>query len=429
MLRYFRINILTIQILSFWAIAGILFSPSLYILVPLSVLYFSNQNKYQLLFFGFWFILILSDSRNAWSSAANVKIIYILLLLYFFLVSLKRFRFKSTFVVPFVPFILASIISIAFSVDFFVSVQKTLSYILILIVVPVYTKQLLHENKYLFLYNLVWFGAFILLSGLALKIAAPGFVTLAERFTGILGNPNGLGIFLILYTMLWLIIKYYYPQLFSIKDRRIITLLIFLSLILCASRGAMFSIAMFYAMEKSITAKNPLIMVAVLISGVGFFFVDNIVDLLYKWGIGEYFRAQTLEKAGGRTVAFEFAWKEIKLSPIFGRGFGYTEYIFHREDIEKMLNDLNHQGNTHNSYMTIIMDTGFVGFVTFLLGWLYNFGIAIKKSAFAFPVLVIALISTNIESWLAASLNPFTIVLIIILTLLTEYKFLNSNKT
>jgi O-antigen ligase len=191
----------------------------------------------------------------------------------------------------------------------------------------------------------------------------------------------------------------------------------------------MFSIAMFYAMEKSITAKNPLIMVAVLISGVGFFFVDNIVDLLYKWGIGEYFRAQTLEKAGGRTVAFEFAWKEIKLSPIFGRGFGYTEYIFHREDIEKMLNDLNHQGNTHNSYMTIIMDTGFVGFVTFLLGWLYNFGIAIKKSAFAFPVLVIALISTNIESWLAASLNPFTIVLIIILTLLTEYKFLNSNKT
>jgi O-antigen ligase len=420
---------LTIQILGFWAIAGILFSPSLYILVPLSVLYFSNQNKYQLLFFGFWFILILSDSRNAWSSAANVKIIYILLLLYFFLVSLKRFRFKSTFVVPFVPFILASIISIAFSVDFFVSVQKTLSYILILIVVPVYTKQLLHENKYLFLYNLVWFGAFILLSGLALKIAAPGFVTLAERFTGILGNPNGLGIFLILYTMLWLIIKYYYPQLFSIKDRRIITLLIFLSLILCASRGAMFSIAMFYAMEKSITAKNPLIMVAVLISGVGFFFVDNIVDLLYKWGIGEYFRAQTLEKAGGRTVAFEFAWKEIKLSPIFGRGFGYTEYIFHREDIKKMLNDLNHQGNTHNSYMTIIMDTGFVGFVTFLLGWLYNFGIAIKKSAFAFPVLVIALISTNIESWLAASLNPFTIVLIIILTLLTEYKFLNSNKT
>ncbi len=429
MLRYFRINILTIQILGFWAIAGILFSPSLYILVPLSVLYFSNQNKYQLLFFGFWFILILSDSRNAWSSASNVKIIYILLLLYFFLVSLKRFRFKSTFVVPFVPFILASIISIAFSVDFFVSVQKTLSYILILIVVPVYTKQLLHENKYLFLYNLVWFGAFILLSGLALKIAAPGFVTLAERFTGILGNPNGLGIFLILYTMLWLIIKYYYPQLFSIKDRRIITLLIFLSLILCASRGAMFSIAMFYAMEKSITAKNPLIMVAVLISGVGFFFVDNIVDLLYKWGIGEYFRAQTLEKAGGRTVAFEFAWKEIKLSPIFGRGFGYTEYIFHREDIEKMLNDLNHQGHAHNSYMTIIMDTGFVGFVTFLLGWLYNFGIAIKKSAFAFPVLVIALISTNIESWLAASLNPFTIVLIIILTLLTEYKFLNSNKT
>jgi len=429
MLRYFRINILTIQILGFWAIAGILFSPSLYILVPLSVLYFSNQNKYQLLFFGFWFILILSDSRNAWSSAANVKIIYILLLLYFFLVSLKRFRFKSTFVVPFVPFILASIISIAFSVDFFVSVQKTLSYILILIVVPVYTKQLLHENKYLFLYNLVWFGAFILLSGLALKIAAPGFVTLAERFTGILGNPNGLGIFLILYTMLWLIIKYYYPQLFSIKDRRIITLLIFLSLILCASRGAMFSIAMFYAMEKSITAKNPLIMVAVLISGVGFFFVDNIVDLLYKWGIGEYFRAQTLEKAGGRTVAFEFAWKEIKLSPIFGRGFGYTEYIFHREDIEKMLNDLNHQGHAHNSYITIIMDTGFIGFATFLLGWLYNFGIAIKKSPFAFPVLIVALISTNIESWLAASLNPFTIVLIIILTLLTEYKFLNSNKT
>jgi len=180
-----------------------------------------------------------------------------------------------------------------------------------------------------------------------------------------------LGIFLILYTMLWLIIKHYYPQLFSVKDRRLITILIFLSLFLCASRGAMFSIAMFYAMEKSITAKNPLIMVGVLIAGIGFLFIDNLADLLYKWGIGEYFRAQTLEKAGGRTVAFEFAWKEIKLSPIFGRGFGYTEYIFHRDDIAKMLNDLNHQGNTHNSYMTVIMDTGFVGFACFLLGWPY----------------------------------------------------------
>jgi len=427
-LKYIKHNKQYINILAVWFVAGFLFSPLLYALVPATILTLSGKNKYLIAFLGFWFILILSDARGGFSSAGIVKIIYILILLYF-LTQNKNILNRNTQYKTFIPFIGIAVISMVSSPTPMIAVQKTLSYFLILFIVPSFVSYLLKTNKRLFLLGLVYTGALVLLIGFIMRFIAPNFANYASRFSGVFGNPNGLGIFTILFSMLWMIIKYYYPKLFTKKDRYLINALIILSVLMAASRGALLAVFMFYALDYSVRNKNPFILIGVILIFISTMFIDNIVDWLYSIGLGKYLRAQTLESGSGRLVAFEFAWEQIKLNPIFGKGFGYSEYWFHLDEIKEILGALNHQGNTHNSHLTVLMDTGFVGFFAFIFAWGSFIKKTIKNSLFGFPVLIVILFSSNIEAWLAASLNPFTIILIIILTLLTNKNFLQNKIT
>ncbi|HLW08309.1 MAG TPA: hypothetical protein VKY45_12190, partial [Marinilabiliaceae bacterium] len=68
-------------------------------------------------------------------------------------------------------------------------------------------------------------------------------------------------------------------------------------------------------------------------------------------------------------------------------------------------------------------DTGLVGLVLFCVGWLVNFFRASKLTPMVWALLFGMLLSISVESWLVASLNPFTIILVIILTLLSDENF------
>lgn len=408
-----------------WFIAGFVFSPLLFALIPMVLFSLKASNKFEIFLLGFWVTLIFSDARGAFESAALVKIMYILILLYYAYINGIIIKI-NTFYKSFIPFIGLSIISLAFSPVIFTSLQKTLSYFLIILIIPGFISFLLLKNKLSLLLGLVYTGALVLLVGFVLWPIAPDFATYAGRFSGLFGNPNGLGIFSVLFLILWRIIHYYYPFLFSKRDTYLINALIIASVIFAASRGALLSATMFYALDYSVRKKNPFIVVGVVLVFISFFFIENIVGWLYSIGLGEYLRAQTLETGSGRVVAIEFAWEQIQLNPVFGKGFGYSEYWFHLDEIEEVLNLLNHQGNTHNTYLTILMDTGFVGLTAFIAAWGAFFAKAVKSSPYGVAVLIIVLFSSNVEAWLAASLNPFTIILIIILTLLTDKIFLNN---
>lgn len=427
MLAYINKNRTLFGILGLWFIAGYLISPALYVLVPLTIFTLSSKNKYLILFLGFWFILILSDARGGFASAANVKIIYLLILAFFYFqnnkIKANNYHYKN-----FIPFIMLSLISLAFSPIIFTAAQKTLSYFLLIFIVPPFVSFLLQTYKRTFLLGLVYLGAGVLLLGLIMRFVSPSFATLAGRFSGLFGNPNGLGIFSILFTILWCIIKYYNPNLFTKRNKIFINLLILASVFMCASRGALVAVTMFYILDYSVRKNNPFIVFLVIVGLSSFFFIDDIVGWLYSIGAGEYLRAQTLETGSGRVVAYEYAWEQIKLNPIFGKGFAYSEFWFHQEEIEFELNMLNHQGNTHNSYLTILMDTGFIGLLFFIVAWGSFFVKAFVKSRYTLSVLIIVMFSSNIEAWLAASLNPFTIILIIILTLLTDKNFVLSKR-
>ena len=84
---------------------------------------------------------------------------------------------------------------------------------------------------------------------------------------------------------------------------------------------------------------------------------------------------------------------------------------------------MGHEGNAHNSYLTICFDTGFLGLLSFLYFIIMNF---LNSNNFIknFPILVGLLLSALFESWMSASLNPFTILLMLIIALISQ----SSNK-
>jgi O-antigen ligase len=99
-----------------------------------------------------------------------------------------------------------------------------------------------------------------------------------------------------------------------------------------------------------------------------------------------------------------------------GGGFGYTEYIYKLNST--MLSMLGHQGNAHNSYLTLWLDTGLIGIILLFIGFVQTIVKANRVSHFTLPIFYAVFISANFESWLAASLNPFTSLFLVIVSLL-----------
>ena len=133
-------------------------------------------------------------------------------------------------------------------------------------------------------------------------------------------------------------------------------------------------------------------------------------------GIQDYLRIETLNEGSGRFVAWNFAINNIESVFFLGGGYGYTELIFKKFFWE--LSSLGHQGNAHNSYLTIWLDTGLIGLSLFIIGMIRTSLTAFSKSRYALPIIYSMLFSANFESWLAASLNPFTSLFLILLTIL-----------
>jgi O-antigen ligase len=147
---------------------------------------------------------------------------------------------------------------------------------------------------------------------------------------------------------------------------------------------------------------------------------DHLVGAIDALGMNDYMRVNTLQQGSGRFVAWDFCWKHIQESYWFGRGFEYTEYLFNIPANVYYLQTLGHQGNAHNSFITLWLDTGLVGLSTFVLALASCFFSAIKKTRLALPLMYASLFSSFFESWLTASLNPFTIMLFITLAIITS---------
>ncbi len=426
MKEYFKNNVRFLLLLVIWLLTGIFTGQYVFWGVLVVSLYLlASAKMYSEMFIGFWFILILSDSRQeALSFAVSSKEIYVSALFLFLFVFRKDFVPFNTIFRYFIPFFIAAFIALYKSTPDALpgGIQKTLSYFILLFTVPNYIQKAFTDNKEIFFKNLIYFCALLLIAGFVLKMLAPEIVTVEGRFTGILGNPNGLGIFGILFFLLFSVILNLYPELFSKNEKRIFYALILGSIILCGSRSAMFAILIFFVF-KYFYKLNPFLSFIVFLFLLFSYDIitSNIESLIYSLGLEDFFRIKTLEEGSGRTIAWKFAWDNIVYDPFIGRGFSYTDNLFKQYYNELSL--LGHQGNAHNSYLTFWLDTGVFGVLFYLSAVFALFYKGAKNSRLAIPIMYAVLFSATFESWLTASLNPFTIQFFIILTLITGGQF------
>ncbi|WP_010663476.1 O-antigen ligase family protein [Marinilabilia salmonicolor] len=419
-LLYEKNNYLT---LLFWVLVGAFAGPLVYVVVPVHMLILNKKGAILWILLGLWLVLTLSDSRQpVFSFAVNLKTAMMLVMGYLFLVMPKE-EDALRFVKPFIPFFAVAFIALIGSPVAFQGFQKTVSYVLLLTVIPPTVNLLLTWEKERFLYHLIMVGVIVLATGLALRFISPGFVIFGEeRFSGLLGNPNGLGIYGFMFTALFTIIIHFQRYLFTRNQIIFVYALVFVSLIMGGSRGGLFSTALFLA-AWFLLKRDPII--GFIIMSLVFlsyqYVIANFEDIVLSLGLENYFRLETLESGSGRVFARQVAMENIQKNYWFSKGFSYNELVFsqYADFFEKH----GHQGNVHNSWLTMWLDTGLVGLILFSIGWLTNFIRASRFSPLVWAVFFGLLLSISVESWLVASLNPFTIVLVIILSMMGNPAF------
>lgn len=248
-----------------------------------------------------------------------------------------------------------------------------------------------------FLFNLILnFSSFL-----------PG-ILIKGRLSGIMGNPNGLG----LLTM----IAYPFVDLIRIrKETNIrkkffpwIKILIFIIAVSTASRNAILSI-LIYEIVLRISHNALWLISGIFFVAVIWYFLFNIdiISIIHSLGLSEFFRTESLETLSGRTEVWQVAWDEIKESPWLGKGMLYDQH-FIREYVEENITGVRerHWSGIWNSYLSLWLDVGIIG----LLAFTYFFVKVFQKSQFkqlSLPFIIMVLFSALTESWLAASMNAF----------------------
>ncbi len=412
-------------ILLFWLAIGVISSTLAMVLIPLHLLALSQ--KYGIPYvsiIGFWFVLILSDSyQPPLDFAKTTKALVILVItLIGYRKGLLNQRWTS-FYRPFIPFFIISLYCLTQSPYLSISIQKTISYGLLLFIIPAYSNYLMRHGKERFLMHLIILGAIVLGLGILLRFIYPQFVLfMGVRFSGLFGNPNGLGMFTFLFLILFTTIREHHQYLLTRNQTYLVYMLIALSLYWSGSRGGIFASLLFIIglyLFKTSRAIGAITMLLMLIAYQ--IVMNNLEAIILSLNLQDYFRLETLESGSGRNIAFDFAWKHIQYNYWLGLGFGYAEELMQAN--QDYFVTLGHVGNVHNSYLTMWLDTGLIGLLAFAYGWINNFWKAYKNSIVAGAAFFAVLFNTNVESWLAGSLNPFTIQLVIILTLLINPEF------
>ncbi|MEX1000909.1 MAG: O-antigen ligase family protein [Crocinitomicaceae bacterium] len=424
----YKEHIQFIMILVVMYVMGVWLDPTIYLIFPIMMLLFGvKKHFFELLICTLW-LLILSDYipvDNATYAdlqfAKDLKPMVPIILLGFFLLNRERFAPYPKFIFYFIPFFIVAAIGLNDSLDFQVGAQKTISFILMYMVIPLYVNLLHREHGEFFWRSLFTFIIGMLAIGIVLGIVVPqiGVLEGANRFKGIFGNPNGVGIFLNLTFILWIVLEEFGLLKLTKKERWVTLLVILISLFWSGSRNGIMSITLFYLIYR-LTKINwflALIAVAVFIIFSDFIF-DAFVEFVSFFGLEGYFRVNTLEEGSGRQVAWAFAWIQIQDYFFVGGGFGHDEHVM-RPNYHWLVRK-GHEGGVHNSYLSLWFDTGIIGLIMYFGAIFRVVFSSFKQHYIVLAFIVSLLFNITYESWLVASLNPFTIMLVIILTIFAQ---------
>ncbi|MBL0340388.1 MAG: O-antigen ligase family protein [Bacteroidetes bacterium] len=421
MLEYLKRNGQFAVMLLIWLAAGFVHSMAGVAVVTVSILLLKKKEMYSELISGFILILILSDSfKPALHFAKEVKIIYLILLTLFYFFDRKSFKKQDSFFPPFIPFLVWACFQIMRGPEFGVAVQKTISYGLIFLIGPAYSIKLFTDKGTIFIKDHVFLMSFMLAIGLLLFVVANNQVVVGDRYSGVMGNPNAIGLFCMLFFMLIYSAQIKFPGLFTKNEQVLLYGLIAVSVLLSGSRNTIISIGIFLFFSRFYKLSPLLGTAIVILTAIVYqLVVSNLTEILTSLGLAKAMRADTLESGSGRLVAWAWAWKFINADIknfFLGMGFGFDEYYFIIS--HHILSKLGHIGGVHNSYLAIWINTGIIGLILWFAAFLRTIIKAIPKAYTALPFMYAILFSAFFEAWLMGSLNPYTITFLFVLCII-----------
>lgn len=424
MIRNYIENLQLYIMLLVWLVVGMYTGPFAYLLIPVTMMLLYMKDKYLELFIGFLFILILSDSlEERLVFAKSLKNIYIALLSAFVIKDSASFAPFNTMYKLFIPFFLFSMLTIMFSFQdpfFATGLQKTISYLLVFLIIPNMMLRLYREYGMDLIKTLIYFCLFLLFIGFFLYFIAPQIANLETgRYRGVMGNPNGLGLLCLLIFIIFFIANDFYPGLFNRGEKILVYTSVLFSIYLTDSRSAIFAITIFYVFQQFFSF-SPVIGFFVFAAALILydFITANFTSIIISLGLGDYFRVRTLEEGSGRYIAWEFAWRQIQYNFFLGKGFAYNEFYMRQN--YGLLQKMGHQGGIHNSFLTFWFDQGLIGLLIYLRSYLLIFIRAAKNTKYAFPVMFAISFTAMFESWLVGSLSAYTFLALCIYTLISD---------
>jgi len=422
--EYYKENLQLYSILLVLLLTGMLAGKIVLVVLPAMMFLMVRKRMYEELFIGYFFILILSDSLSpSLTFAKDAKNIYAALLAVLFWFNRDDFKPFSTLYKLYIPFFVFSFFTMYTSINepfILVSMQKTVSYFLAFIIVPNFFLKLYRDNGEQFLRRLIFFCFTTLLAGFILKFTNSDVAFLESgRYRGVMGNPNGLGIYSFLMFVVFYLVNDFFPALFSKRERWIIYIFILVSIVLTDSRNAIVALFIFYLFSRFYKGSVFLGVILSLIALVAAQVIStNLTAIVLYLKLGNLFRISTLEDGSGRYVAWEFAWKQIQKNFFVGKGFGYNEYYMRQN--YGFLSKLGHQGGIHNSFLTFWMDQGLIGLLIYLFCYVLIFIKAAGKTKLALPIMFSISFTALFESWLVGSLSAYAFLAMIIYTFITS---------
>ncbi len=408
----------------FWVATTIFLGPVIYVVLPASAFYMRSRELWPDLVFGFLIVLIFSDMDPGilpFRSIKSAKYGMMIALAIIYFTERHRFTPDAGIFKLFTPFFAFALLPLVNSNEVPMGFAKTISYALLYLVVPNYILYNFRRSGWLFFRQLIMFIMVILIGAYALRYVEPWYVFEAGRYRGLFGNPNGLGIFSFLSFMLFSVCNYLNKDFISFRGKVVFYITIALMLYACGSRTALAATLLFFFFSRFFSLSPFLGFVIFFgVAAAAEYVQSHLVQIVGALGVTQYMRVDTLEDGSGRYFAWHFAWQKINEGGffLFGGGFGNDEYVMRRN--YEFLSSQGHDGGVHNSYLTLWFNVGIIGLLLFFVGFFSVFFKANKKAPIAFGVMFAVLLSVLYESWLTGSLNPYTIILVTIMTMLTE---------
>ncbi|MEC8335253.1 MAG: O-antigen ligase family protein [Bacteroidota bacterium] len=248
-------------------------------------------------------------------------------------------------------------------------------------------------------------GMAVVLASIAVTLIKPDVVWLNGRWRGILGNPNELSHWwLFIFVLVMMTVQMGRRQ--SVKWLGLTAALFLITGTRGALLAALFAWAGTLVASTSGTLKRVGVFVAAALGVLGMLFIgeDHEDDSLVAFLPEQIIRSETIETAGGRTVAWSHALEEIKSKPWFGQGGGYEErYFSSRYSFFAMQ---NHQGLSHNSWLAFAMNYGVPAALALIFSLLIRLGMFRQRAVLI--LLPACVISMTVEGWLTAPLNALS---------------------